>query len=147
MERVRAWPGPVRWALLSASVAVTLLLLYLGYREKPIATSPLTTWSVGTLEVYWMYMGAAICSALIGIIIYKYGFPTQNYHRAGPWWASISVGLSTILLLGSMPVWLRSGVTRNISNGIMYVFLIGAGVYVLAQGIIELLGKVRKVGN
>jgi hypothetical protein len=100
-----------------------------------------------TPKVYWLYVGVATCSALLGIAVYKYGFPTENYHRAGPWWASISVGLATVLLLGSMPIWMRSSTTRNLLNEIAHVLLMGTGVYVLAQGITELIDKVRKLGR
>ena len=90
--------------------------------------------------IAWLYVCCSVATALIGMAVWKHGFP-YSYLQAGSWWASIIAGLLVVLFIHSFPIF---GALRGM---ILYAILTGIGVGTLSQGILDLIDKARKIGR
>lgn len=139
---MQAWSHKIRIALLMASGSVVFILLSLAYVQKQSVHGNLLEVSDIPLPAsYWLFIGTAFLFALLGIVIWKYGFPPYDYRMIGTWWGSLLVGLIAL----SLPTFVRS--KGGLFDMIAHNGATGVGVYMLAQGLVEVTDKVRTIGK
>lgn len=119
---------------------VTAFFLLLAYTQYIPVTSIFAERSIAILlPLYWLYVGGALASALIGVVVWKYEASPYDYDLGVKWWLTILASIMFIAFAHVLPI--------RRSQYVGYTFLMGIGVYVLALGIIQIIDKVRKFGR